>query len=117
MWACVKSHTNIVCNLLKHAKVDVNLQNPQGDTALSLASKIGHTALVVEMMKHDNVDVNIQNNHGWYSLNVGKQTKPYRCSCRNDEARQSSMRIFETIMVGQPSCGPAKPAIPIWLLK
>jgi ankyrin repeat protein len=35
MWSSIKGHTNIVCALLNHDDVDVNLHDEVGDTALS----------------------------------------------------------------------------------
>jgi hypothetical protein len=44
---------DIVVHLLKHGKVNVNLQTNSGETALSLASIRGYTNVVWELLKHN----------------------------------------------------------------
>jgi ankyrin repeat protein len=51
--------TNIIVQLLKDDRVDVNLYDNEGDTALIWASHCGYTDTVVELLKHDDVDVKI----------------------------------------------------------
>jgi ankyrin repeat protein len=43
----------VVVELLKHDKVDVNLQDKYGNTAFTFASENGQLDVVVELLKHD----------------------------------------------------------------
>ena len=58
------ARTKLFIELLKHAKVNVNLQNKNGDTALCVSSKYGRSKVVVELLRHREVNVNLQNNDG-----------------------------------------------------
>ena len=44
--------------LLKHPDIDVNQENGDGSTALTLASEHGHTEVVVQLLASPDIDVN-----------------------------------------------------------
>jgi ankyrin repeat protein len=69
-------HTDVVVELLKHDKVDVNLQDNDGEQPLCWASRYGQTDVVVELLKHDKVDVNLQDKNGWTAFMLGEQRWP-----------------------------------------
>ena len=75
MWASKYGHTDIVVELLKHNKVNVNHQNKNGNTALMWASRIGRINIVVQLLQHDKVDVNHRNEYdGQTVLMLAQQT-------------------------------------------
>jgi ankyrin repeat protein len=53
-----------VCEVLKHADVDVNSTNNDGDTALHLAIRNGHFKIATELLKHKEISVNASNKNG-----------------------------------------------------
>ena len=63
-----KERAAIVCQLLEHKEIDVNVKNRRGDTALMLASKAGHENIVNQLLEHKEIDVNAQNNKGTTAL-------------------------------------------------
>ena len=59
----------IVCELLKHEKLDVNARDSDGDTALILAcSHHRHPDIALEILKHAQVDVNAVGCSGYTAL-------------------------------------------------
>lgn len=66
---------------LMREKVDINVRNKYGKTALSLAATLGATEAVVELLKY-RPDVNLPNNHGWTPLKKaasGSHVSQERC--------------------------------------
>jgi ankyrin repeat protein len=55
---------------LKHDKVDVNLEDDDGDTGFLLASRNGHIDTVVGFSKHKKVIVNYQSKYGHTALSL-----------------------------------------------
>ncbi|KAI2500210.1 methyltransferase [Fragilaria crotonensis] len=66
--ACTNENSDIVRELLKHDKVDVNCMNSHGLTALISACTDENLEIVRELLKHDKVDVNCMNSHGLTAL-------------------------------------------------
>jgi ankyrin repeat protein len=62
----------MVRELLKQNKVDVNIMDDDGETALIVASKKGHLEVVRALLDHDDVDVNIEDNDGCTALDVAR---------------------------------------------
>jgi ankyrin repeat protein len=72
------SSDKIVEMLLEHPKIDVNLQNNNGWTALMVASRTSNTDSTEETVKmlleHSKIDVNLQNKNGWTALMIASRT-------------------------------------------
>lgn len=52
---------DVVSALLNHRRVDANIVNENGDTALICASYKGHLEVVRSLLTHVGVDVNMKN--------------------------------------------------------
>ncbi|KAI2494855.1 hypothetical protein MHU86_19659 [Fragilaria crotonensis] len=68
MWASDKGHMEVVCVLLNHAEVDVNIKGAFGLTALAHASGNGNLEVVRALLNHNGVDVNIKDKYGRTAL-------------------------------------------------
>ena len=68
MMASSEGNADINLQLLKHDKVDVNLQDKDGSTSLMMASFKCYSDIVFKLLKHNKVDVNLQDNHGTTAL-------------------------------------------------
>ena len=68
LWFCplaVASSTNkekVVDLLLKHPKINVNIQNVEQQSSLHIAIMSGHINIVKKLLKHPDINVNAQNN-------------------------------------------------------
>lgn len=61
----VAAHTcqqEIVDELLKHDEISVNVQDSEGNTALSLASSKGHSEIVSALLRLKNIELNMKEN-------------------------------------------------------
>jgi ankyrin repeat protein len=56
--------------LLKDEKVDTNLEDANGQTALTMASMNGHAEVVAELLRHDMVHINHQSRNGNTALKL-----------------------------------------------
>ena len=63
----------VVCELLKHDKVDVNIGVEYGYTPLILASCFGRYKVVCELLKHESVDVNFAVECGYTPLTLASR--------------------------------------------
>ena len=75
-----KGHLEIVRELLKHNKVDVNLPIIHGATALCIASGMGHLEIVRELLQHNKVDVNVPKKDGVTALFIASQMAIWKSS-------------------------------------
>lgn len=57
--------------LLKHEKIDVNLQDLDGNSPLLLATRLNHIDMIKVLLARDDVDVNVPNERGWTPLGFG----------------------------------------------
>jgi len=56
--ACTSGHVNVLKTLLSCEKVNVNVTNTEGSTALSAASESGHEEIVLLLLAQNNIDIN-----------------------------------------------------------
>lgn len=68
--ATISGNRALVVELLKHDKLDVNLQDKHGCTALLMASMNGYTRTVVEFLRHNKVMMNLQATSGHTALSL-----------------------------------------------
>ena len=68
--ASLFGYFQVVRELLKHDKVDVNIGIEYGHTPLVLASSFGRYKVVRELLKHENVDVNFAVECGYTPLTL-----------------------------------------------
>ena len=61
---CVRENVQIFRLLLKHPKIDVNLPDSNGQTALHLALVQGEEDLVDALLDHRNIDLNLPDSEG-----------------------------------------------------
>jgi ankyrin repeat protein len=71
---------NVLGELLKHDKVDVDFQDHSGLTALTRACVVGNLNVLGELLKHDNVDVNVHDNSGHTALTWACERNDYYVS-------------------------------------
>ena len=64
MLASFEGYLDVVKELLQHPKIDINLQDRNGDTALMHAATRGRLGVVRELLKRPGIDVNLQNRYG-----------------------------------------------------
>ena len=57
---CSSGLTEVALELLKDNRIDVNIQDSDGRTALMRACSKGHTEVALELLKVDGIDVNAQ---------------------------------------------------------
>ena len=69
MMAVLNRKMNIVEALLEHPRMDVNMKNKQGNTALHLACDSGHIQCV-KLLLQKNIDVNKENKFGDIALPI-----------------------------------------------
>jgi ankyrin repeat protein len=62
--ACQNGHVEIVKELLKVSRIDINKKNKAGEAALTSACAKGYVDIVKELLKEPKIDVNIKNSSG-----------------------------------------------------
>ena len=67
--ACAHNRADVVVNLLKHPKIDVNLTNSKGQTPLMYAAAVGNVDLVLPLLRagadRDREDAKGRNAEDW----------------------------------------------------
>jgi ankyrin repeat protein len=89
MKACAHNNMEIVKELLADQKVDVNLQNTWGGTALITACFFNNIEAVKELLADQKVDVNLQDKGGYTAL--------IKACTRNNIEIASRIRAHERI--------------------
>ena len=64
------SYYKLFKKLLEHPKININIKNKNGRTALISASKHSYISSVIvrDLLQHSNIDPNIQDHDGWTAL-------------------------------------------------
>jgi ankyrin repeat protein len=75
-WAAKQGHTEIVQTLLADSRMDVNLQDKTGDTALMICADHQPTMLVT-LLLNGQADPRITNRHGWTPLS--RAARDFNC--------------------------------------
>jgi ankyrin repeat protein len=75
-WAAKQGHTEIVQTLLADSRMDVNLQDKTGDTALMICADHQPTMLIT-LLLNGQADPRIANRHGWTPLS--RAARDFNC--------------------------------------
>ncbi len=73
MFAAEYGHLEVVIELIKDIKVELNLQNNHGMTALMLAIQNGHVKIAIKLLEDARSEINLQDTYGRSALMLAAQ--------------------------------------------
>lgn len=77
-WAALEGHTDVIVELLKAARIQINMPDKDGNTALILAAQRGHTD-TLDTLIHAKVKLDVDNKDGMTALILASQNGFLRC--------------------------------------